>query len=109
MLCFHITEAPGKPAGELTFTKPTKDSVILNWTAPKKDGGAPIKSYKIEVSNDGKTWTDLTTASKTSTQYTAKNLETGKDYYFRVSAENDVGFGESVTSDVFKPVKPIGT
>lgn len=92
----------------MTFTKPTKDSVVLNWTAPKKDGGAPVKSYKIEVSEDGKTWRDLTTANKTATQFTVKDLETGKDYYFRVSAENDVGYGECATSEVFKPVKPIG-
>lgn len=90
------------------MTRPTKDSVTLNWTAPKKDGGAPIKGYKIEVSNDGKTWRDLDTVNKLTNEYTAKKLEPGQEYYFRVSAENEVGFGETTTSEVFKPVKPIG-
>ena len=104
----YIAEAPSRPSGQLTLTKPAKDSVTLNWSPPKKDGRAPIKSYKIEVSNDGKTWKDLDTTDKLTTQYTAKNLETGKDYYFRVSAVNDIGPGEPLKSDLFKPTKPIG-
>jgi len=99
---------PAKPSGQLTLTKPGKDSVTLNWNEPKKDGGAPIKGYKIEVSNDGKTWMDLATVDKLTNQYTARKLDTGKDYFFRVSAENEIGLGEPLVSEVFKPVRPIG-
>ena len=101
-------EKPGKLSGKVTFTRPTKDGVTLNWSAPKKDGGAPIKGYKIEVSNDGKTWRDLETVNKMNTDFNVRKLEPGQDYYFRVSAENDVGFGEASTSEVFKLEKKIG-
>ena len=60
------------------------------------------------MSNDGKTWQELDTTDKLTTQYLAKDLETGKDYYFRVSAVNEVGPGDSVVSEKFTPTKPIG-
>lgn len=80
--------------------------MTLNWSPPKKDGGSPITSYKLEISEDGKTWTPLDITDMT--KYTAKGLKDGQKYYFRVSAINDVGEGELLVSDVVIPKKPIG-
>ena len=34
--------------------------INLSWTAPSDDGGADITGYRIEVSEDGAAWSDLT-------------------------------------------------
>jgi hypothetical protein len=48
---------PAKPTGPIKFSNVLGDEVTLNWSPPKKDGGSPITSYKLEISEDGKTWT----------------------------------------------------
>ena len=59
--------APDAPTG-LTAAADGQTAIDLSWTAPSDDGGADITGYKIEVSTDGSTWSDLEadTNSKTS-------------------------------------------
>jgi hypothetical protein len=64
----------------------------LNWSPPKKDGGSPITSYKLEISEDGKTWTPLDASE--AIKYVAKGLKDGQKYFFKVAAINEVGEGE---------------
>lgn len=46
--------APGTPK----CSAYTPDSITLEWTPPKKDGGNPIKGYQVEKREAGDTkWT----------------------------------------------------
>ena len=45
-------EVPGVPQG-LKIEDSTDKSVTLTWTAPNKDGGAPITAYNVEQNQEG--------------------------------------------------------
>ena len=49
---------PDKPTG-LSAIPSGSDRINLSWTAPSMDGGSAVTGYRIEVSTDGTTWTDL--------------------------------------------------
>lgn len=62
----------------------------LSWEDPTEKGGSEIIKYK--VSNDGgESWTDVGSAKT----YTFENLQTNKEYDFRVFAVNASGEGDS--------------
>ncbi len=84
---------PDRPTNLVaTATEPTR--IDLNWSAPAYDGGAPIGSYRIEVSEDGVSWTDLQRSTGTTlTSYAHIGLKPGSTRHYRVSAINVVGAG----------------
>ena len=53
-----VATAPGAPTG-LTATANGPSRIDLAWTAPASTGGSAITGYKIEVSPDGSSWSDL--------------------------------------------------
>ena len=82
---------PDPPTG-LTATANGQTQIDLSWTAPQSDGGAAITGYRIEVSADGSTWSDLAAdTSSTSTSYNHTGLTAGSTRYYRASAINSVG------------------
>ncbi len=85
--------APDPPTNLVaTATLPTR--IELNWTAPAYDGGAPIVSYRVEVSEDGIRWADLQRSTGVSlTRYVHTGLEPGSTRHYRVSAINVAGVG----------------
>lgn len=79
------------------------DEVTLQWEAPLIDGGAPIKSYKLEMCPQGKRgkdeesgdgvarWTVVKDEIQAiNTSYVVRNLKEGQAYTFRLSATNEV-------------------
>ena len=75
-----------------TATAPTR--IDLTWTAPAYDGGAPVTSYRVEVSADGTNWTDLQRSTgSTGTSYSHVGLKPGSTRFYRVSAINVAGTG----------------
>ena len=61
--------APGAPTG-LAATANGPSRIDLSWTAPVNTGGSAITGYKIEVSPDGSSWSDLDTDTEsTDTAY----------------------------------------
>ena len=95
--------------GPITFSQILADSVTLAWSPPKKDGGSPVASYTIELTEDGgRSWKTVDSVDAPSTVYTAKGLKEGQDYKFRVSAVNKVGPGEPLVSDSVTPQRKIG-
>ena len=86
----------------------TADSVTLDWQPPKEDGGSPVSSYKIMLSKDGSDWSEVATPAKLDKKYTAKNLEEGTKYMFRVIAVNDIGESKPLESECFTPQTQAG-
>ena len=85
--------APDPPTNLVaTPTEPTR--IDLTWTAPAYDGGAPVTSYRIEVSEDGAAWADLEPSTGTNhTGYAHTGLRPGSTRHYRVSAINIAGVG----------------
>lgn len=72
----------------------SKTSIPLSWSAPTGVSaggtGVTISGYYLQVSNDGTTWTDVSTNLAT-TSYTYAVSDDTKDYYFRIAATNIYG------------------
>ena len=84
---------PGAPEG-LTAARNGQTRIDLSWTAPSDDGGADITGYKIEVSTNGSSWSDLEgNTLSASTSYSHSGLTAGSTRHYRVSAINSVGTG----------------
>ena len=96
--CDGSTE-PGKPTS-LTATADGQMEIDLSWTAPSDDGGASITGYRIEVSTDGSSWSDLVAdTDSTSTSYSHMGLAAGSTRHYRVSAINSEGTGPVSNTD----------
>ena len=90
---------PGAPTG-LAATANGPSQIDLAWTAPASTGGSAITGYKIEVSPDGSSWSDLVadTASP-DTAYAHMELDPATTRHYRVSAINAVGTSDASDSD----------
>lgn len=100
--------APERPMSPLRFSNVTANSVTLDWLPPRDNGGAPITGYKVEISNDEETWTNLALLEGDGTQLRVADLQQGRPYYFRVAAMNKVGTGKAIESDRVVPKRPVG-
>ena len=94
---------PSEPR-ELVITAVMPTSITLQWRIPSIDGGGFITGYVVEQSTDnGTTWL---ASSVTGTGgraggiwfTTAYDLESGREYRFRVRATNSAGNSEPSTS-----------
>ncbi len=84
---------PGTPEG-LTATGNGETRIDLSWSAPPSDGGAAITGYRIEVSEDRSTWTDLVAnTGNAATSYSHTGLTAGTTRHYQVSAINSAGTG----------------
>ena len=88
-----IGTVPGMPTN-LTAESQDTAQIDLRWRAPSSDGGSPITGYRIEVSDDGRSWVDLKRNTEdTDAEYSHTGLRPGSLRYYRVSAINSVGTG----------------
>ena len=91
--------APGAPTG-LAATANGPSQIDLAWTAPANTGGSAITGYKIEVSPDGSSWSDLVAdTASTDTAYAHMGLDPATTRHYRVSAINAVGTSDASDSD----------
>lgn len=87
----------------------TSNSLTLHWKAPAKDGGSHITGYIIEAKvSSNKEWEKIGSIEGHTTKYKVKDLESGVEYIFRVSATNAIGSGEYQESDPVTPRGPLG-
>ena len=104
---------PGAPTG-LAATATGPSQIDLAWTAPASTGGSAITGYKIEVSPDGSSWSDLVAdTASTATAYAHTGLAPATTRHYRVSAINTNGAGDpsnvdSATTGTTVPGAPTG-
>ena len=97
-----VLDTPGPPEA-VTITGTSKSTATLSWKAPENDGGSVITNYILERREaTRKSWTSVET-SCTRMSYRFSNLDEGKLYFFRISAENEFGVGPGTQTD--KPTK----
>ncbi len=104
-----FTDAPSKPKGPLETTGVTANAISLAWKPPVDDGGAKIEKYVVEKKPKGSNkWTKVPGIFK-EPECTAKNLEEGEEYEFRVMAVNEHGESEPLmTTEAIKAKHPFG-
>jgi len=100
-------EHPYRPVGPIIVTKVSSHSIMIEWRPPLDDGGDPIRGYSIEMSEGGGSWKRVGYTSCRDCSFTIAALTEGSTYFFRVAAENSVGFSRPLQSDCVVPSKPI--
>ncbi|KAK7113116.1 hypothetical protein V1264_012463 [Littorina saxatilis] len=93
-------KVPTAPVGPLEVTEVNSQSVTIQWKAPEKDGGLPIKRYVIERREAKRqTWVKADSVRPGTTSCTIDKLMEGGHYVFRIFAENDEGLSPPLESD----------
>ena len=87
------TLKPPHPPTNLTATE-GDGYLLLRWSAPADDGGAPITAYKIYRGEAPGGETLLAEVGDNVTLYNDTDVSNGRRYYYRVSAVNEIGEGE---------------
>ena len=87
-------DLPGAPTG-LAARAAGTSRIDLSWTAPGNTGGAPIRGYRVEASDDGgATWRILRRATNSAaTTFSDLNLDPATTRHYRVAAINIAGTG----------------
>ena len=104
-------DKPSAPQGPLEATETTPSAITLQWKPPKDNGGLPIDHYVLEKKPKGSNkWTKCPGhIGPNDTTATAKNLDEGEEYDFRVMAVNPEGESEPlVTTAPIKAKYPFG-
>lgn len=103
-----ISDIPGPPEGPVEISDIDADSCSLSWNKPLEDGGSNITNYVIEKCDVSRgDWvTALSSCTKTSCRL--GKLVPGKEYVFRIRAENRYGVSDSIQSDRMVAKFPFG-
>ena len=87
------TTAPSAPRN-LNASASGDNRINLTWDAPSSDGGSNITGYKIQVSNNGNSWTDrVGNTGNANRTYRHTGLSAGDTRHYRVAAINSTGTG----------------
>ena len=111
ILTITPSDKPGVPEGPLKATEVGPNAITVAWKPPKDDGGAKIEKYVLEKRPKGsQRWQKVPgMISPRDTEATAKNLDQGQEYDFRVMAVNEHGESDPlVTEEAIKAKHPFG-
>lgn len=98
----RVLDRPGPPEN-LKAEEFAGECLTLSWFAPRDNGGADITNYVVERREaKTQTWTKVS-GYVTSTYCRIRNLTVGREYDFRVVAENQ--YGTSDPAETSEPVK----
>ena len=101
-LTVRVLDRPSPPEN-LRAEEFAGEALTLVWNPPKDNGGADITNYVVEKKQSNeKTWSKVS-SYVTSSFCRIRNLEVGRDYDFRVVAENQ--YGTSEPAQTTEPVK----
>lgn len=87
------------------------EAITVQWKPPKDDGGSCLEGYILEKrAKGGSKWQRVPGhIGPSDTRATAKNLDEGAEYEFRVIAVNESGESKPlVTSELVKAAYPFG-
>lgn len=106
---YYITEHPDPPT-DVEGHNPTSNSITVTWMAPSYDGGCPITGYILEkIEKDGDRFERCVPNLVPGFSYTVTGLTEGKEYQFRVRAENIAGASDpSRSTPLIKAADPVG-
>lgn len=89
-----FTEKPDPPI-DVEAHDPTASSITLTWKPPVSDGGCAITGYILEcIEKDGDRFQRINPSLVPGFTYVVKDMKEGKEYQFRVRAENAAGVSE---------------
>ena len=92
VLFFKFKETPESPSPP-EVSDVTKTSAILSWQPPTSDGGSKITGYILEMKEQySSRWSVV--AKPQDVEHKVTKLSAGKEYEFRVLAENKAGLSE---------------
>lgn len=96
----NLLDVPSPPRPPLEVSGLTKDSFILSWTEPDKDGGSKILDYEVHIRDETTTeWKYIGRTEGNQTYIHVRKLEKKKKYWFKISARNDAGLSLPLLSD----------
>lgn len=106
---FEILDTPGPPIN-FVFEDIRKNSVLCKWEPPLDDGGSEIINYTLEKKDKTKPDSEWITVTSTlrHCKYSVTKLIEGKEYLFRVRAENRFGPGPPCVSKPLIAKDPFG-
>ncbi len=98
---------PPSPPGSPQDLKaiPRDREVFLSWQPPAFDGGSVLTGYAIYRGMDAGNLTPIVVWG-TDTEYTDRGLENGVDYFYAVSARNEIGEGSLSAEATARPGGP---
>lgn len=103
-----VLDKPGEPEGPLEYPSTTHNSVSLKWKPPLEDGGQEIIGYRVEYCELGESHWQKVPELVSGTRTTVKGLDDGKQYLFRVRAENISGIGDPLVGRPVAAKDPFG-
>lgn len=106
---FEILDTPGPPIN-FVFEDIRKNSVLCKWEPPLDDGGSEIINYVLEKKDKAKPDSEwiIITSTLRHCKYSVTKLIEGKEYLFRVRAENRFGPGPPCVSKPLTAKDPFG-
>lgn len=92
---------------KLMIKNVTRGKLTLSWEAPVIDGGSAVTNYIVEKKASTMKAYQVITAECPNTTYKVSGLEEDTAYFFRVSAQNEYGVGD--TCETTEPVRATET
>lgn len=92
---------------KLVVKNVTRGKLTLSWEPPLIDGGTPVTNYIVEKKDAKMKAYSIVTTECANTAYKVDGLEEEIAYFFRVSAENENGVGD--TCETLEPVRATET
>jgi len=94
-------DTPSAPRGLASST--SGGEITVSWHIPLSDGGRSILNYRIYRGTSMNNLFQHASISRFTLEYTDDDVSLGVDYYYAVSAENEIG--ESPLSDIIGPLQ----
>lgn len=96
----YSSDVPGPPASS-KYVDVFATSIKLSWEPPVKDGGATVTSYIVDKRETSRAdWAQVSAKIKGDIlEFNVEKLIEGREYQFRIRAENMWGVGDPLITN----------